>query len=104
MGNGACFYLACLVVAVDEAFSKDVPSGAHEDGVVPLGTISRAFSCKIAPPIFAFLYQKFGDGGSILDNAIPGGFVRLPFLPLSLLLALVPRWGWVQVMDSWEGV
>ncbi len=85
--------MACLVVAVNEAFTVDPPAGAQEDGVVPLGAISRAFSCKILPPVFAFLYQKFGDGGGILDDAISSGFVRFPFLPLSLLLAVEPRRG-----------
>ena len=80
--------MACLVVAVNEAFTVDPPAGAQEDGVVPLGAISRAFSCKILPPVFAFFYQKFGDGGGILDDSISSGFVRFPFLFLSLLLGL----------------
>ncbi len=55
--------------------------------------ISRAFSCKILPLVFAFLYQKFGDGGGALDDAISSGFIGFPFLPFSLLLAVVPRRG-----------
>ena len=58
LGNGTCSYLACLDVAVNKAFTADPPAGAHEDGVVPLGAIRQAFSCKILPPVFAFLYQK----------------------------------------------
>jgi hypothetical protein len=40
LGNSACSYMACLFVAVNEAFTADPPVGAHEDGVVPLGAIS----------------------------------------------------------------
>ncbi len=85
--------MARLVVAVNEVFGTDAPAGAHEDGVIPLRAISQAFSCKIASPVFAFLDQKFRDGGGVLDDAISGGFVRLPFLPLSFLLVVVPRRG-----------
>ncbi len=93
LGNDACSNVACLVVAVNEAFITNPPMGAHEDGVVPLRVIRRAFSCKILPPVFAFLYQKFGDGGGVLDDVISIGFVRFPFLSLSLLLAVEPRRG-----------
>ena len=90
LGNGTCSYVAHLVVAVNEAFDADVPADAHEVGVVPLGAIGRAFSCKILPPVFAFLYQKFGDGGGVLDDVIIG-FVRIPFLPFPLFV--LPRRG-----------
>ncbi len=94
LGNGACSDVACVVVAVNEAFTANPrPAGANEDGVVPLGAIRQAFSCKILPPVFAFLYQKFSDGGGVLDDAISSGFVRFPFLSLSLLLAVEPRRG-----------
>ena len=56
LGNGACSYVACLIVAVNEAFTVYVPAGTHEEGVVPLGAISRAFSCEFSPLVFAFLY------------------------------------------------
>jgi len=85
--------VARLVVAVNKAFTADPPAGAHEDGVAPLGAIRLAFSCKISPPVFAFLYQKFGDGGGVLDDAISSGFVRFPFLSLSLLVAVEPLHG-----------
>ena len=75
LGNGACSNVARLVVAVNEAFTVDSPAGAHEDGVVPLGAIRQAFSCKILPPVFAFLYQKFSNRGGALDDVISSGFV-----------------------------
>ena len=56
LGNGTCSYMACLVVADKEAITTNVPAGAHEEGVVPLGAISRAFSCEFSPLVFAFLY------------------------------------------------
>ena len=94
LGNGACSDVACLVVAVNkEAFTTNPPAGAHEDGVVPLGVIRQAFSCKISSLVFAFLYQKFGDGDGVLDDAISIGFVQFPFLSLSLLLAVKPPRG-----------
>ena len=67
--------MAPLVVAVNKSFTADPPTGAHENGVVPLGAIQRAFSCKILPPVFAVLYQKFGDEGGVLDDGISRGFV-----------------------------
>ena len=93
LGNGACSNVARLVVAVNEEFTTDPPAGTHEDGVVPLGAIRQAFSCKISPPVFAFLYQKFGDRGGFLDDVISSGFIRFPFLSLSLLLAVEPLRG-----------
>ena len=81
LGNGACSDVACVVVAVNEAFTANPrPAGANEDGVVPLGAIRQAFSCKILPPVFAFLYQKFSDGGGVLDDVISSGFVQFPLL------------------------
>ncbi len=51
--------MSSLVVAVNEKFATDVPAGAHEGGVVPLGAILRAFPHKIALPDLAFLQKKF---------------------------------------------
>ncbi len=75
LGNGARPNVACLVVAVNKAFGTDVPAGAHEGGVVPLGAIFRAFPCKIVFPVLAFLHQKLGDGGGVLGDALSFGFV-----------------------------
>ncbi len=86
--------MARLVVAVDEAFTADPPVGAHEGGVVPFGVIPQAFSCKIAPPVFAFLQLKFRDGGGILDDVIFGSIFGFPLLSSPLLLAVV-SWCWV---------
>ncbi len=36
-----------LVVAITEAFPVDVPAGAHEGVVVPLGTIPCAFALDL---------------------------------------------------------
>ena len=93
LGNGTRPHVACLVVAVDKAFGTDVPAGAHEGGVVPLGAIHRAFPCKIAFPVFVFFHQKF-----------PFGFVQLPFPPLPFTCRCALVWGWVQAMGSWEGL
>ncbi len=86
--------MACLVVAVDKAFAMDPPAGTHESGVIPFGAIPQAFSCKIAPPVFAFLQLKFGDGGGVLDDAIPGGILGFPLLSSPFLLAVV---SWCKV-------
>jgi hypothetical protein len=85
LGNIAHPHVACLVVAVNKAFGMDVPAGAHEGGVIPLGAIHRAFPCKI-------LFPVLGDGGGIFGDAFPFGFVQLPFPPFPLL-AVVPRCG-----------
>jgi hypothetical protein len=96
LGTGILSHATCLVVAVNKAFGMDVPTGAHEGGVVPLGAIHQAFPCKIVIPVLAFLHQKFGDGGSIFGDALPFGFVRFPFLPLPFLLAAIP-WRGVEL-------
>ena len=41
LGNSECSYVACLVVAVDEAFAMDPPAGAHEGGAVPFGAVPK---------------------------------------------------------------
>ncbi len=76
-----------LVVAITEAIPMDIPAGAHEGVVVPLGTIPCAFTCKITLPNLIVLHEKIHDGGGIFDDAPPSGFVRLPFiiLPLSIV-------------------
>ena len=97
LGNIAHPHVACLVVAVNKAFDMDVPAGAHEGGVIPLGAIHRAFSCKI-------LFPVLGDGGGIFGDAFPFGFVQLPFPPLPFTCRCALVWGWVQAMGSWEGL
>ncbi len=62
--------MTCFVVAVNKAFSTDVPTGAHESGVVPFGTILGAFSGKVLLPIFDVLHQKLGDGGNVFGDAL----------------------------------
>ncbi len=76
-----------LVVAIAETFPTDVPAGAHEGVVVPLGTIPHAFSCKIALPNLIILHEKFRDGGGVFDYALFSDFVGLSLvvLPLSVV-------------------
>jgi hypothetical protein len=76
-----------LVVAIVETFPADVPSGANEGVVVPLGTISCAFSCKIALPNLIVLRGKFCDEGGVFDYVLFSNFVGLPLiiLPLSVV-------------------
>ncbi len=92
VGNGASPCMTGLVVAVDKAFSMDVPSGAHEGCFIPLGTIPCAFPYKITLPNLAFFHQELGDGGGVFDNVLPFNFVGLPFFP-SLLFAIIPGCG-----------
>ncbi len=80
-----------LVVAIAAAFAADVPVGAHEGVVVPLGTIPCAFSRKIALPNLIVLHEKFCDGGGIFDGALPSNFVGLPLF--ILLLSVIPWHG-----------
>jgi hypothetical protein len=76
-----------LVVAIVETFPADVPAGAHEGVVLPLGTIPHAFSCKIALPNLIILHEKFHDGGGVFDYALFSIFGGLPLavLPLSVV-------------------
>jgi hypothetical protein len=76
-----------LVVAIPEAFPADVPVGAREGVVVPLGTIPCAFSRKIALPNLIVIHEKFHDGGGVFDDAVPYNFIGLPLfiLPLSIV-------------------
>jgi hypothetical protein len=79
-----------LAVAIAETFPTDVPVGAHEGVVVPLGTIPCAFSCKIPLPNLIILHEKFRDGGGVFDYALFSNFVVLPLvvLPLSVIPGL----------------
>ncbi len=76
-----------LVVAIAEAFPTDIPAGTRGGVVVPLGTIPCVFTRKIALPNLIVLHEKIHDGGSVFDDALPFGFVGLPFfiLPLSVI-------------------
>ena len=88
LGDGACRDVARLVVAVDEAFTTDVPAGTHPI-VAPLGSISGAFSGKVALPDFALFHQEFGDGRDVLDDAIFIAVSSLPLFALSAALAVL---------------
>ncbi len=80
-----------LIVAITEPFPTDVPAGAHEGDVVPLGTIPHAFSCKIVLPNLIILHEKFHDGGGIFDYVLFSDFVGLPLVVL--LLSIIPWLG-----------
>ena len=75
-----------LVVAIAETFPADVPAGAHEGIVVPLGTIPRAFFCKIALPNLIILHDKFRDEGGIFDYALFSHFIGLSLVVLPLFV------------------
>jgi hypothetical protein len=77
-----------LVVAIAETFTMDVPAGAHEGVVVPLGTILCAFSCKMVLPNLFVLHEKFRDGGGIVDYTLLCNFDGLPLI--ILLLSIIP--------------
>ncbi len=70
--------MTCLDVAIAETFPADVPAGAHDGVVVPLGKITCAFSCKIALPNLIVHHEKFHDGGDVFDDVLPSDFVGLP--------------------------
>jgi hypothetical protein len=53
-GGGARPHLTGFIVAINKAFSVDLPADAHAGDFVPLGMIPHAFSCKIALPNLAF--------------------------------------------------
>ena len=76
-----------LVVAIAAAFAADVPVGAHEGVVVPLGTIPCAFTHKNMLPNLIILHEKFCDGSDVFDYVLFSDFVGLPLvvLPLSVI-------------------
>ncbi len=81
-----------LVVAIAEAFPVDIPAGAHEGVVVPLGTIPCAFTHKNMLPNLIILHEKIHDGGGVFDDVPPSGFVGLPLI-IPLLTAVPWRGG-----------
>ncbi len=75
LGDGGRSDVTCFVVAVNKAFTTDVPAGTHECGVVPLGTNFGALAGEMLLPIFAVLHQELGDGGWVLHDAFPVNLV-----------------------------
>ena len=67
LGDSTFSDVAQLVVAVDEAFTMDVPTSTHPF-FTPLWAVLGAFPCKIMIPIFALLHLKFVDGCGVLDD------------------------------------
>jgi hypothetical protein len=77
-----------LIVAVNKAFSADIPVDAYAGVFIPLGTIPCAFSREIAFPNRAFFHEEIVDGGGVFDDAFPFDFLRLRFLPARLFTVL----------------
>ncbi len=79
--NGARPHVTCFVVAVNEAFTTDVPTGAHESGVVSFGTILGEFSSKVLLPIFAILFKNSEMGAKFLVMRSPSTLPDFLFFP-----------------------
>jgi hypothetical protein len=85
--------VACLIVAVDKAFGTGVPGGTHEGGVVPRGGSIEHCPEKLCFQFLPSFIRNFEMWAAFFGDALLFGFVRLPSLPLSLLLAVMPRHG-----------